>query len=160
MHGFQVEVEPGFEEGDYKNVADMLVKRLLEFRQSSPDGPVCLVSGGEVSCPVAGGGRGGRNQHFVLYCAALLAELDPSIDAAVLCCGTDGIDGNSNAAGSVAGTDLARAARAQGLEISPFIQGYDSHSFFKQSGGLVFTGPSGNNVRDLRILLARQRQCT
>ena len=157
-HGFRVEVEAGYEEGDYRYVSDMLLERLIQLHRKYPDDPVCLVSGGEVSCPVVGGGLGGRNQQFVLYCAARLAELDPSIDAAVLCCGTDGIDGNSNAAGAVAGADLGVSARAQGLEISPFIQGYDSHSFFKQSGGLVFTGPSGNNVRDLRILVARRRQ--
>ncbi len=158
VHGFRVEVEAGYEEGDFRYVADMLVERLLEFHRRFPADCVCLVSGGEVSCPVVGGGLGGRNQQFVLYCATRLAELDASVDAAVLCCGTDGIDGNSNAAGAVGGTDLASAARAQGLEISPFIQGYDSHSFFRQLGGLVFTGPSGNNVRDLRILLARRRQ--
>ena len=156
--GFRVEVEAGCEEGDYRYVADQLLERLIQLHREYPNDSVCLVSGGEVSCPVAGGGLGGRNQQFVLYCAARLAELDPSVEAAVLCCGTDGIDGNSNAAGAVADTDLAGAAGAQGLEISPFIQGYDSHSFFKQSGGLVFTGPSGNNVRDLRILLARRRQ--
>ena len=156
--GLRVEIESGYEEGDYRYVADMLVERLIELHRKYPDDGVCLVSGGEVSCAVVGGGLGGRNQHFVLYCAARLAELDPSVDAAVLCCGTDGIDGNSNAAGAVASTDLAGAARAQGLEISPFIQGFDSHSFFRQLGGLVFTGPSGNNVRDLRILLARRRQ--
>ena len=156
--GFRVEIEAACEEGHYKHVADLLVERLIQLSREYPEECVCLVSGGEVSCPVAGGGLGGRNQQFVLYCAARLAELDPSVEAAVLCCGTDGIDGNSNAAGAVAGTDLAGAAGAHRLEISPFIQGYDSHSFFKQSGGLVFTGPSGNNVRDLRILLARRRQ--
>ena len=155
--GFRVEVESGYEEGDYKYVADMISARLLDLHRTYPNDCVCLVSGGEVSCSVVGGGVGGRNQQFVLYCAARLAELDPSVDAAVLCCGTDGIDGNSNAAGAVAGTDLAEIARALGLEISPFIQGFDSHSFFRQLGGLVFTGPSGNNVRDLRILLARRR---
>ena len=155
--GFRVEVEAGCEEGDYRYVADQLLEHLIRLQREYPDDPVCLVSGGEFSCPVAGGGLGGRNQQFVLYCAARLAELDPSVEAAVLCCGTDGIDGNSNAAGAVADTDLAGAAKARGLEISPFIQGYDSHSFFKQSGGLVLTGPSGNNVRDLRILLARRR---
>lgn len=156
--GFRVEVVAGYEEGDYRYVADVLAERVINLHRRYPDDSVCLVSGGEVSCTVVGGGLGGRNQQFVLYCAARLAELDPNVDAAVLCCGTDGIDGNSSAAGAVAGTDLAGAARAQGLEISPFIQGYDSHSFFKQAGGLVFTGPSGNNVRDLRILLARRYQ--
>jgi hydroxypyruvate reductase/glycerate 2-kinase len=77
------------------------------------------------------------------------------LNAAVLSCGTDGIDGNSNAAGAVANSGVASAARARKLEISPFIQSNDSHSFAKQAGGLIFTGPTGNNVRDLRIMLAQ-----
>jgi glycerate-2-kinase len=155
VRGFEVEVEEGYTEGHYRDVADALILKLVELHRRNPGRPVCLVSGGEVSCPVVGGGVGGRNQEFVLYSAARLAKLEGMLSAAVLSCGTDGTDGNSNAAGAVAHSGLASAARAQELEISPFIQGHDSHSFFKQAGGLIITGPTGNNVRDLRIMLAQ-----
>jgi glycerate-2-kinase len=152
--GFKVEVHTDLTEGYYRDVADGLLQRLLELHQRFPMETVCLISGGEVSCPVVGGGFGGRSQEFVLYSAARLAELGGRLSGVVLSCGTDGIDGNSNAAGAVSYTGLASTAKAQELEISPFIQGNDSHSFLKQTGGLLFTGPTGNNVRDLRILLA------
>jgi glycerate-2-kinase len=154
-HGFRVDIDGECAEGHYREVADSLIQKLLELHRRFPGEQVCLVSGGEVSCPVVGGGVGGRNQEFVLYSAARLAKLEGMLSAVVLSCGTDGTDGNSNAAGAVAHEGLSSAARARELEISPFIHGNDSHSFFKQAGGLIFTGPTGNNVRDLRIMLAQ-----
>ena len=75
--------------------------------------------------------------------------------AVVLSCGTDGIDGNSPAAGAVADAELVIDAARHAIDASNFISRSDSHTFFKRAGGLVVTGPSGNNVRDLRILMAQ-----
>jgi glycerate-2-kinase len=74
---------------------------------------------------------------------------------AVLSCGTDGIDGNSGAAGAVADAGLVIRAKRQGSDASIFLSDNDSHTFFKKTGGLVVTGPTGNNVRDLRILMTQ-----
>ncbi|MGH9428198.1 MAG: glycerate kinase type-2 family protein [Terriglobia bacterium] len=153
--GFRVEVDADLIEGDYQNVADELLDRLLNLKASHPNEPVCVISGGEVSCIVRRGGIGGRNQEFVLYSAARLGALGIREGAAVLSCGTDGIDGNSNAAGAVADAELVIKAAQHGIDASIFISGNDSHSFFKKAGGLVVTGPTGNNVRDLRILMAQ-----
>jgi glycerate-2-kinase len=71
-----------------------------------------------------------------------------------LCAGTDGIDGNSPAAGALAdGTTLERA-RALGLEARKFLEESDAHTLFDRLGDAVVTGPTGTNVRDVRILLA------
>jgi hydroxypyruvate reductase len=153
--GFQVEVTEEATEGNYEEVSDRLLRRLIELHRRYPNSDVALISGGEVSCPVVGGGVGGRNQEFVLYSASRLREFSSALDAAVLSCGTDGIDGNSSATGAVACSEAPEATKAQGLEVSSFIHDNDSHSLLKQVGGLVFTGPTGNNVRDLRIMLAR-----
>jgi len=73
---------------------------------------------------------------------------------AVLSAGTDGIDGSSPAAGAVAdGASLSRA-RAAGLDPAEFFRRSDSYTFFKALGDAIETGPTGNNLRDLRILLA------
>jgi glycerate 2-kinase len=152
--GFYVEVDYDMTEGGYQSVADESIKRLLDLR-SRACGPVCRISGGEVSCPVQGSGVGGRNQEFVLYSAAHLAYLGLGDSAAVLSCGTDGIDGNSTAAGAVAdGNSTLRAAQL-GEDASSYISANDSHTFFKKMGGLVLTGPTGNNVRDIRVLMAQ-----
>jgi glycerate 2-kinase len=103
---------------------------------------------------VHGAGIGGRNQEFVLYSAALLAGKGFGTNVAVLSGGTDGIDGNSKAAGAVADAESILIAGSLGSDAAGFIQSNDSHSFFKQIGGLLVTGPTGNNVRDLRILIA------
>jgi len=153
--GFRVEVDAESIEGDYKTVANSLLARLLEMNKEFPGERVCLISGGEVSCVVHGEGIGGRNQEFVLYCAAQLAGSGINNDIAVLSCGTDGIDGNSGAAGAVADAQLVTTAMQHSADASSFIRANDSNSFFKKAGGLVVTGPSGNNVRDLRILMAQ-----
>ena len=152
---FRVEVDADLIEGDYKSVADRSVDHLLKLKSSFPNDRVCVISGGEVSCSVRGDGIGGRNQEFVLYSAARLAGSGISAQTAVLSCGTDGIDGNSKAAGAVADAELVIKAAQRGSDASIFISCNDSHSFFRKVGGLVVTGPTGNNVRDLRILMAQ-----
>jgi hydroxypyruvate reductase/glycerate 2-kinase len=152
--GFFVELDLENSEGQYQVVVERQINRILELQDKLSGKPVCLISGGEVSCPVKGDGLGGRNHEFVLYSAARLASANRQSAVIVLSCGTDGIDGNSNAAGAVAGADLIRTAINQGVDITDYISRSDSHSFFRQYGGLVVTGPTGNNVRDIRMLLA------
>ncbi|HWP44671.1 MAG TPA: DUF4147 domain-containing protein [Blastocatellia bacterium] len=152
--GYLVEIDFENAEGDYRVVADRLIEKLRVLQSSNPGRPVCLVSGGEVSCPVKGDGLGGRNQEFVLYSASRQAAFDRESSVTVLSCGTDGIDGNSNAAGAVAGVDVVHAISKQGIDLTGYFSRSDVHSFFRQFGGAVFTGPTGNNVRDIRILLS------
>lgn len=152
---FRVEVDAHLIEGDYRSVADRSVDHLLKLKSSFPNERVCVISGGEVSCPVRADGIGGRNQEFVLYSAARLASSGIREQTAVLSGGTDGIDGNSKAAGAVADAELVIRAEQRGADASIFISSNDSHSFFRKVGGLVVTGPTGNNVRDLRILMAQ-----
>jgi len=153
--GFRVELAFDLIEGDYQSVANMLVDRLLDMKKKTPSERVCLISGGEVSCVVHGRGIGGRNQEFVLYCAAKLASSGIIDNIAVLSCGTDGIDGNSRAAGAVADAQLVTTAMKHSADATSFIRTNDSNSFFNKAGGLIVTGPSGNNVRDVRILMAQ-----
>lgn len=146
--GFAVEVDNSCDDWDYARAADYLLRRLRELRKKSER--VCLISGGEVTVKVTDGGVGGRNQQFALACAEKIA----GETITVLSAGTDGIDGNSTAAGAVAdGTTLARA-QALGLDASAHLQGFNAYPFFDALGDAVVTQPTGNNLRDLRILLA------
>ncbi|HXF39472.1 MAG TPA: DUF4147 domain-containing protein [Blastocatellia bacterium] len=155
QRGFRVEVDDGPVEEDYREVAQRSVERLLKLKDMFSGERVCVITGGEVLCAVHGDGVGGRNQEFVLYSAALLAGKGLRENAAVLSAGTDGIDGNSKAAGAVADAESIGIAASVGADSAAFIQTNNSHSFFKQTGGLIVTGPSGNNVRDIRILIAQ-----
>lgn len=107
----------------------------------------CLISGGEFSCPVRGDGRGGRNLETVLRLA--LAESN----VVALSAGTDGIDGNSPAAGAIADETTLTRARNLGLDPAEYLDRSDSYSFFEALGDLIVTGPTETNVRDLRILI-------
>ena len=113
--------------------------------------PACLVSGGEAVVTVRGGGRGGRNQEFVLHLARGLADAPVPMAAASV--GTDGVDGPTDAAGAWAdGTTLSRGL-ALGMDPGNYLRRNDSWSWFQALGDLVRTGPTGTNVADLRVLL-------
>ncbi len=146
--GFTVEVDNSCDDWDYARAAEYLLNRLCELRKKSER--VCLISGGEVTVKVTNGGVGGRNQQFVLACAQKIAGQNIT----VLSAGTDGIDGNSPAAGAVVdGTTLERA-KARGLDAEAHLTSFNAHPFFEALGDAIMTGPTGNNLRDLRILLA------
>ena len=72
----------------------------------------------------------------------------------MLSAGTDGVDGNSPAAGAVVDGSTAERAEHQGLDVPGAAQKFDAYPLFKALGDAVETGPTGNNLRDLRILLA------
>ena len=114
----------------------------------------CEISGGEFSCAVKGDGRGGRNLETVLRCAIKLDQKKKREHTVVLSAGTDGVDGNSPCAGAIA--DETTLARNWGLRLSPetYLARSDSYSFFDLfDHNLILTGPTGTNVRDLRIVL-------
>src|SRR5262249_16141753 len=95
-------------------------------------------------------GNGGRNQQFALYCATRI-DGEPTT---VLSAGTDGVDGNSTAAGAVVdGTTVARARQPE-VNAAHALAEFNPAPLLENIGDAIITGPTGNNVRDLRILLA------
>jgi hydroxypyruvate reductase len=146
--GFAVHVDNACDDWDYERAAEYLLKRLRELRKDS--GRVCLISGGEVTVKVTNGGIGGRNQQFALACAGKIA----GENITVLSAGTDGVDGNSPAAGAVADGSTAARLWAAGLDARTGLNKFDAYPLFSALGDVIETGPTGNNLRDLRILLA------
>jgi glycerate 2-kinase len=146
--GFIVHVDNSCDDWDYERAADYLLLRVRELRKQFS--PVCLISGGEVTVKVANGGVGGRNQQFALACTEKIA----GANITVLSAGTDGVDGNSSAAGAVVDGSTAERARARGLDARAVLDKFDAFPFFKALGDAIEIGPTGNNLRDLRILLA------
>jgi glycerate 2-kinase len=130
--------------------ADFLLALLERQQWQSPGRPVAVVADGELTCPVTGDGIGGRNSAFVLACVPKIAGRGIT----VLSAGTDGIDGNSPSAGAVADGDTLARAAAAGLNVGEFLRRSDAYSFFARLGDAIVTGPTGNNLRDLRILLS------
>ena len=133
-----------------QKAAESLLWQLEDLRKMHPGRRVALIADGEVSSPVTGNGIGGRNSAFVLACVEKIAGKK----IAVLSAGTDGIDGNSPAAGAVADGKTLEMARAIGLDPVEAFRRSDAFTFFSRFDDVIVTGPTGNNLRDLRILIA------
>ena len=149
LAGFAVEIDNTCDDWEYGRAAGYLLERLRKLRRGAAR--VCLISGGEVTVrvPPDTAGVGGRNQQFALDCACKIA----GENVTVLSAGSDGIDGISPAAGAVVdGTTLSRA-NSQGLSADAALAGFNAYPFFEALGDALITGPTSNNVRDLRILM-------
>ncbi|MCU1319548.1 MAG: glycerate 2-kinase [Edaphobacter sp.] len=148
--GWFVEIDNRCDDWSAEQAATYLLGRLEELRRTHER--VCLLSAGEITVrvPPEASGKGGRNQHFALLCSEQIAGQDIT----VLSGGSDGIDGNSPAAGAVVdGTTTERAALA-GYPVAQALDVFDSYSLLMLLGDTIMTGPTGNNLRDLRILLS------
>ena len=148
--GLIVEIAHDFVEGKVEELAREHLERLDAMRARHPQSIVCLISGGEAICPVRGTGQGGRNQEFVLRSLIQMSSQSrpPTV---VLSAGTDGIDGNSPAAGAI--TDSSRSRDFITLDPNIYLANSDSYGYFSSTHEAIITGPTGNNVRDLRILI-------
>ena len=148
-HGYFCCCDNATDDWPVEQAADYLLEQLESLRRENPREKVAVVADGEVASPVTGNGVGGRNSAFVLACVEKIA----GSNVAVLSAGTDGIDGNSPAAGAVAdGKTLARA-RELGLDPKEAVRDSDAYNFFSRLDDAIVTGPTGNNLRDLRILM-------
>ncbi|MDW7772129.1 MAG: DUF4147 domain-containing protein [Desulfobulbaceae bacterium] len=143
--------------GEAREAAKVLVAvaRNISINHEPFAPPCCLLLGGETTVTVRGRGRGGRNQEFVL---AALAEIDTDDTILVLSGGTDGIDGNSTAAGALADSMLFREAARRGLEINDYLDDNNSNGFFSRVGGLLETGSTGTNVMDMTLLIISKEE--
>jgi hydroxypyruvate reductase len=133
-----------------ERAAEYLLAQLEELHRNNPRRRVAVIADGEVSSPIRGNGIGGRNAAFVLSCVEKIAGKN----VAVLSAGTDGIDGNSPAAGAVADGETLARAHAIGLDPRDALQRSDAYTFFQRLDDALITGPTGNNLRDLRVLIA------
>jgi glycerate 2-kinase len=153
--GFHTTLDNTCDDWTHDAAADYLLNRLRQLRREHPR--VCIISAGEVtvrvpeSLPTESAHIGGRNQHFALYLATQLQPTDSPI--AVLSAGSDGIDGNSPAAGASIDEQTLNGQRAP-QTAQQALGSFDSSTWLNAAGATIVTGPTGHNLRDLRILLA------
>jgi len=121
-----------------------------EAREWKPPAPAAVVSGGETTVTVRGGGRGGRNQELALAAAI---DLDGADGIVLLAAGTDGIDGLSDNAGAMVDGGTAARLRAAGVDATAALTANDSATALAAAGDAIHTGPTGTNVCDLTVLL-------
>jgi hydroxypyruvate reductase len=150
--GFFVAVDNSCDDWDYADAARYLLKAFHTLRSQHPK--FCLISGGEVTVTMnRTPGAGGRNQQFALTCALDLANY-PGQALTVLSAGTDGIDGNTRSAGAIADPTTVNRARSFGYDPEQSLADFNACPLFTALGDSVVTGPTGHNLRDLRLLIA------
>jgi hydroxypyruvate reductase len=114
-----------------------------------------VIEGGEATVVIpADHGVGGRNQQTVLA-AVSAATVDWPAGLLIASLGTDGEDGPTDAAGALADATVARTLAADKPALDQALTRCDSLPMLERAGGLVRTGPTGTNVADVRIVLAR-----
>jgi glycerate 2-kinase len=129
----------------------MLAKELI-----MKDRPLAFVLGGETVVKidrVNNYGVGGRNQEAVLAAAInLLQDFHTDQDITVLSAGTDGIDGNSEAAGAFLNSQVISNIQQKNLDARYFLKTHNSYCFFRKLNSLIITGRTGTNVNDISVI--------
>jgi len=125
------------------------VEKMLDIAMNSEH--KVFIFGGETTVKVEGTGKGGRNQHAVLSMLELAKKR--GLKLSFLSAGTDGVDGNSDAAGAYIDADTLGKVNELDLGIESSLKKNDSYHFFKALDDLVITGPTGTNVMDIAILI-------
>ncbi len=150
--GYHVMVDNSCDDWDYADAARYLLERFHTFR--ARHARFCLISVGEVTVTLnRTPGAGGRNQQFALACALDLKNYQGE-RLTVLSAGSDGIDGNTRAAGAIADPTTMARARAFGFDPQQSLEEFNACPLFTAIGDSVVTGPTGHNLRDLRLLIA------
>lgn len=108
--------------------------------------PLCFIAGGETTVTVKGDGKGGRNQELAL---AGLLEMSCLGNVSLGCIGTDGIDGNSDAAGAVVTPNLLDDVSVD--ELKSYLRNNDSNTILTKLDSIIKTGNTGTNVCDVYV---------
>lgn len=139
-------------EGEARNVAQAHAAIALETRERGER--AAILSGGELTVTIKGGGRGGPNQEYAL---ALAIALNGAPDIYALAADTDGSDGGTGKADDPAGAmivpDTLQRASYFGQTPADFLLKNDSTGFFEMLDDLVISGPTFTNINDLRVIL-------
>jgi glycerate 2-kinase len=137
--------------GDPEGACAWFKELIFKYRNDNNiQKPVCLLFGGELTLKVLGNGVGGRNQHLALTAALRLMDI-PGVT--FLSAGTDGNDGNSNAAGAVVDSETLKNAAELTASPQEYLNGFNSYGFFEAAGGHIMTGPTMTNVMDLVVII-------
>ncbi len=148
--GFDADIISAGLTGEARDAAKWLAKKAIEEKGARGQRARCLISGGETTVTVKGSGLGGRNTELAL---AFALEIEGIDGITLLSAGTDGTDGPTDAAGAFADGETVKKAKAIGIDPVTYLNNNNSYEFFKKTGGLLVTGPTGTNVMDLQIVL-------
>ncbi|VWX54361.1 glycerate kinase [Novosphingobium sp. 9U] len=154
-YGIACEILSDAVEGEAREIGTDHALRARQLQAARGAGPLVLLSGGETTVTAPGNiGRGGRNTEFAMSFAL---GLHGSTGIHALVADTDGVDGNSAAAGAYADSDSM--ARLHGAAIDPLeaLAAHDTGSALAKVGDLFVTGHTRTNVNDFRAIYLEPR---
>lgn len=149
--GYRVRILSSYIEGEARDVGTVMASIALEINKYNKPfkKPVILLAGGETTVKVRGNGVGGRNQEFVLSAGIKAKGLENIVIASM---GTDGIDGNSPAAGAIIDGEIIKESLDKGIDPYTYLYNNDSFNYFSEIGGSIITGPTDTNVNDIIVI--------
>ncbi len=121
-------------------------------KYKAPGERAMVLLGGETTVTVRGRGRGGRNQELCVGFSLASRGLSNAVLASI---GSDGIDGNSPAAGGICDGMLVDEALGMGLDPHSYLSDNDTYGLLSRLGRAIVTGPTGTNVNDLVVLAVK-----
>jgi len=134
-----------------QKAAELIAKKMKQYDEKYDS--YALLLGGETTVKVNGDGLGGRNSELALR---LLLQNCINKDTAVLCAGSDGVDGNSPANGAYIDFDIYKKIKKEKLDPKEYLQNNNSYSFFNTLGYSFVTGITGTNVMDFVFILKKR----
>jgi glycerate 2-kinase len=149
--GYQAVILSDRFQGEAREMARFHASLVQSIRshQTPFKAPVVLLSGGEASVTVRGSGKGGRNQEFMAWLCHYLRDGG----AWALAADSDGIDGNTHAAGAILEPTTWKKAQMSGVNLKAHLENNDAHGFFAAMEGLLVTGDTANNLNDFRVIV-------
>lgn len=128
------------------NTKDNVLEIAKTFSKIDKKENSAYIIGGESVVEVSGDGLGGRNTHLALLCAKDIKDAN----TCVFTFGSDGTDGPTDAAGGYVDIDTCIK-----INVDEYINNCDSYHGLEKANGLIKTGPTGSNVNDIYVMLAR-----
>lgn len=136
-----------------ENISKFILNVMKEKNQIEKPFRKALLIGGETFLKVKGEGLGGRNTHLVLTILNEIGtkNIETNLNFLIASVSTDGNDGPTDAAGAFITNEILEDLKTTSIEITPYLESYDSYNFFKQFNSLVKIGTTNTNVADIII---------
>lgn len=152
--GFETALAPDLLEGPIEQVARRIATDIIRS-PGIPGKTEVLLWGGEPTLVIPpGSGKGGRNQELALRIGGLL-PIGHLKRTTILCAGTDGEDGPTDAAGGFYDFRAFETALQLGISLEQAVSSHSSHGAHAALGSLVRTGWTGTNVADIVVAVIR-----
>jgi glycerate 2-kinase len=116
----------------------------------------CILIGGEITNTIIGKniGKGGRNQESLCHLLNFFCDCQIE-DYSVIFIGTDGIDGNSKAAGGLISPKTIDVLKKRHIDVCDYLYRHDSFNLLLQLYSNIYTGYTGTNFNDVYLFVRK-----